>query len=166
MTITVDITIQHPAWNTHDWGIKDSLHAHIVHAIKTTIALFDMGMCEVSVVLANDSFVQDLNNTYRHTDKPTNVLSFPARDKYMMADMVENLGDIIISYDTLIQQSETQCKTPLSHCIHLVVHGMLHLLGFDHQTDDKAEQMEDLERFILAKMQIGDPYFNALVDAL
>lgn len=116
---------------------------------------------EVSIVLADDDFVQQLNKTYRHKDKPTNVLSFPQTE---IGDVNEqslpliNLGDIIIAYETIIKESEEQNKTITDHYTHMLVHGGLHLLHYDHQTDNEAQIMEALEAAILNTMDIKNPY--------
>ena len=116
---------------------------------------------EVSIVLADNDFVQQLNKTYRHKDKPTNVLSFPQTE---IGDVNEqslpliNLGDIIIAYETIIKESEEQNKTITDYYTHMLVHGGLHLLHYDHQTDDEAQIMEALEAAILNTMDIKNPY--------
>ncbi|PCJ02257.1 MAG: rRNA maturation RNase YbeY [Alphaproteobacteria bacterium] len=116
---------------------------------------------EVSIVLADDDFVQQLNKTYRHKDKPTNVLSFPQTE---IDDINEqslpliNLGDIIIAYETIAKESEEQNKTITDHYTHMLVHGGLHLLHYDHQTDGEAQIMETLEAAILNTMDIKNPY--------
>ena len=164
MSTQVDITIQNDVWHAHAWHgegdslLGDDISVILTHAVHTTLGFFDMGACEISVVLADDCFIQNLNKRYRNQNKPTNVLSFPAQDAYMVGDMVENLGDIIISFDTLMREADAQQKTPLSHCIHLIVHGTLHVLGYDHMTLEDAQGMENLEREILAKLHIDDPY--------
>jgi probable rRNA maturation factor len=105
---------------------------------------------EVSVVLADDDFVQNLNREYRGQDKPTNVLSFP-QDPPM-------LGDIVLAYETVAREAAEQDKSFDQHLTHLLVHGLLHLLGFDHEVDDEAEEMEALEVQILKDMGIKNPY--------
>ena len=114
---------------------------------------------ELSISLSSDDAVAELNARYRGKNQPTNVLSFPAADAPAMPDGEPlPLGDIIIAYETLIQEARSENKPPLFHLAHLAVHGILHLAGYDHQTDDEAERMENLEREILASMTIPDPY--------
>lgn len=105
---------------------------------------------EVSVVLADDTFVQQLNKQYRGKDKPTNVLSFPNDD--------EPLGDIILAYDTIEREALAQDKSFRNHAIHLIIHGLLHLLGHDHERALEAEKMESAEIKILKKLGINNPY--------
>lgn len=126
-------------------------------------ALPDLAGRDVSVLLADDAAIAELNGAYRGKPKPTNVLSFPAAG--LPADMgPQPLGDIIIAYETLIREAEDEGKPPLGHLAHLTVHGLLHLAGFDHETDDDAERMEALEREILASIGIPDPYSPGIED--
>jgi apolipoprotein N-acyltransferase len=106
---------------------------------------------EVSVILTNDSKIRMLNKKYRGLDKPTNVLSFETGDP-------ELLGDIFISFDTVMKQATEEGKTFQDHAAHMVVHGVLHLMGYDHIDDKDAEKMERIEVEILAKLKIDDPY--------
>lgn len=112
---------------------------------------------EICVVLSSDEEVQTLNRTFRNIDKPTNVLSFPADDADEgSGDLV--LGDIVLAFDTVVREAEEQKKNMASHFSHLLAHGILHLLGYDHQSEGDAGQMEDLERKILGQKGISDPY--------
>ena len=110
---------------------------------------------EVSVLLTDDEAVRDLNRRWRGIDKPTNVLSFPAAPGPGPQTL---LGDIVIAYETLARESEAQGTPFLHHLAHLTVHGFLHLVGYDHETDSQAESMEGLERDILATLAVPDPY--------
>ena len=106
----------------------------------------------VTVALSDDKRVQALNKRDRRKDKPTNVLSYPSGEKAF-------LGDIVLARQTVWREAREQNKTPTDHVAHLVVHGTLHLLGYDHETSDAdAERMEALERRILRKLGISDPY--------
>ncbi|NIY74984.1 rRNA maturation RNase YbeY [Thalassospira sp. HF15] len=120
---------------------------------------------EIGVRLSDDASVRILNRDYREKDKPTNVLSFAALESaedaeaFMMApDMPLMLGDIVIARETCAREAIEQQKTLKNHLVHLAVHGTLHLVGYDHMVDDEAEEMEDLERQILAGLGIDDPY--------
>lgn len=115
---------------------------------------------EVSIVLADDAFVQNLNRDYRGRDAPTNVLSFPAsaEGEVPPPDMVVLLGDIVVAYQTTAAEADLEGKSLSDHLCHLVVHGMLHLLGFDHQTAADADVMEALEIDVLGGLHIGNPY--------
>lgn len=120
---------------------------------------------EVGVRLSDDASVRVLNRDYRDKDKPTNVLSFAAlesaedADAFLMApDMPLMLGDIVIARETCAREAVDQKKSLKNHLVHLAVHGTLHLVGYDHMVDDEAEEMEELERQILAGLGIDDPY--------
>ncbi|GAA0695927.1 rRNA maturation RNase YbeY [Marinobacterium maritimum] len=108
----------------------------------------------IRVVDADES--QALNAEYRGKDKPTNVLSFPF--EVPPGVPVTLLGDLVICAEVVAREAEEQQKALLHHWAHMVVHGTLHLLGFDHINDDEAEEMEALERNLLARLDIADPY--------
>lgn len=122
----------------------------------------EAGRAELSVLLADDVFVQSLNRKFRGKDKPTNVLSFPAPPVLSPAfpggEAGLALGDIVFGFETVAREAGEQGKTFDAHLQHLAVHGLLHLLDYDHQSDDEAETMEAYERQILAKLGVGDPY--------
>lgn len=116
---------------------------------------------EISILLADAAALQRLNNQYRGKDRPTNVLSFSAMaaaDPPPPPGMPLLLGDIAISFDTALGEAAEEHKTLEDHLCHLVVHGMLHLLGFDHQSEAPAAEMERLEIAVLAKLGIANPY--------
>jgi len=116
---------------------------------------------ELAVMLTDDAGIRTLNKNWRGIDKATNVLSFPALQPERPradGDPPQMLGDIAIAYETTRRESEEESKPFDHHLSHLVVHGFLHLMGYDHETDDEAEIMENLERDILARLQISDPY--------
>lgn len=113
---------------------------------------------EVSLVLADDAMVRDLNRDWRGKDKPTNVLSFPAEDDFPMPKAPRLLGDIVLAQETVAREALEQCKSFDHHLSHLVLHGLLHLLGYDHMEEREAEEMEALEIELLAAMDIPDPY--------
>jgi probable rRNA maturation factor len=111
----------------------------------------------VAVLLADDARVRDVNRQWRATDKPTNVLSFPgaAPDRISQSPY---LGDIILAYETVAAEAAAEAKPLPHHVAHLVAHGVLHLLGYDHMTKADAERMETVESAILATLDIPDPY--------
>lgn len=114
---------------------------------------------EVSVLLTDDAEVHTLNKKYRGVDRPTNVLSFAAlddEDEPIVDPML--LGDIVVAFETTKREAEEQGCSFADHLFHLVVHGMLHLIGYDHIEDRDAEEMEALEIKILAENGIGNPY--------
>jgi len=108
---------------------------------------------ELSIVLADDALVHALNRQWRGQDKPTNVLSFPAPP-----NPERHLGDVALAFGVCAREAGEQGKPLGHHLQHLVVHGVLHLLGYDHMRDDDAEAMEGLERAVLAGLGVPDPY--------
>lgn len=113
---------------------------------------------ELSVVFTDDEGIRQLNAGWRGKDKPTNVLSFPAFTLKPGDPLPPMLGDIVLAAETVAREAELE-KKPLEHHItHLVVHGLLHLLGHDHEAEDEAEIMEAAERRALARLAIPDPY--------
>ncbi|VBB69861.1 Metal-dependent hydrolase YbeY, involved in rRNA and/or ribosome maturation and assembly [invertebrate metagenome] len=113
---------------------------------------------ELTVVLTDDSRIKTLNCIYRGQDKPTNVLSFPALEEPSFLGEALALGDILVALQTTLREAEQQAIPFADHFCHLVVHGALHLLGYDHQESDAAETMERLEARILAQLGIENPY--------
>ena len=100
--------------------------------------------------------MQLINKTYRNIDRPTNVLSFPND----LSGSVQGsfLGDIAVCPELILKESQEQEKSAQDHLSHLYVHGVLHLLGYDHEEDDSADDMENLEKNILSKIDVADPY--------
>jgi probable rRNA maturation factor len=122
---------------------------------------------EIAVVLADDAFIKTLNHTYRGKNKPTNVLSFPAdehierRIKSLTKGQKEYaLGDIVLALETIERECEEQQKSLRHHVLHLLVHGTLHLLGYDHEDDKQASQMEKKEIKILENLNVKNPYLS------
>ena len=120
---------------------------------------------EISVRLASDDEVRTLNAQYRQKDKPTNVLSFPMVQPDLLETMSQNsddgevlLGDIILAHGVCVAEAEERGVSVEDHAMHLMVHGTLHLLGYDHIDDDEAEGMEQIERDALAALGLHDPY--------
>ncbi len=113
----------------------------------------------VTLLFTSDAEMQVLNRDWRGKDRPTNVLSFPSPGGMALPDGEEApLGDIALAFETVGREAAEQGKTAAHHTTHLIVHGMLHLLGYDHETDGEAEEMENEERLILARLGIADPY--------
>ena len=116
------------------------------------------GRSEIAVRLSGDRDVRRLNRDFRGKDKPTNVLSFPSGDETSPRGAPLMLGDIAIAYGTVAREAAAQGKSVRDHLLHLVIHGVLHLLGHDHQRSAEAQRMENLERDLLAGFGIADPY--------
>ncbi len=145
------------------WQAEPDAESVIQRAI-TAAAEFvdaDIGEAELAVMLTDDDGIRTLNSNWRGIDKPTNVLSFPALPPSVPSgpdDAPRMLGDIAIAYQTTRQEADEEQKPFDHHLSHLAVHGFLHLIGYDHEQDDDAEDMETLEREILAQLGIPDPY--------
>ncbi|MDX2503830.1 MAG: rRNA maturation RNase YbeY [Gammaproteobacteria bacterium] len=111
---------------------------------------------ELTLRIVNKNEIQTLNKTYRHKDKPTNVLSFPFEAPAQV--QLPLLGDVVICHDVVLEEAHQQQKTIENHWAHMVIHGVLHLIGYDHMDDSEAQSMENLEIQILNKLNIADPY--------
>jgi probable rRNA maturation factor len=150
----------------HRWQALGDLDALIVACRDGLLAQALDGLrtpAEATIALSCDAAVQRLNRTYRGKDKPTNVLSFPAPAMPVLlspvgADEMHALGDIILAFETVQREADEQDIPVAHHMQHLVVHGVLHLLGYDHETDVEAQIMEGLETEILGRLGIADPY--------
>src|SRR3974390_3137370 len=136
------------------WDAEPLAEPTVRQAIATAVATLSAPAGEVSVVLTDDAAVAKLNRHWRGIDKPTNVLSFSAAK----AQGAPFLGDIAIPYETLKRECEEGQGLFLHHLAHLAVHGFLHLIGYDHQTDADAAAMEGLETKIMLLMNLPDPY--------
>ena len=153
MSVQIDIMVTSDLWSS-----SQAAEATVRRAITAAEGFFDPCDAEVSVLLCDDAEIQRLNAAWRGKDKATNVLSFPSPAAQAEA---RHLGDIAIAYETLEREASEERKLFAHHLSHLALHGYLHLLGFDHETDDDAEEMEELERLILAELGIDDPYQSA-----
>lgn len=119
------------------------------------------GAMELSVMFADDALVRRLNRDYRGTDAPTNVLAFAAGDA-APPGAARMMGDVVLAFATAEREAAAAGLSLADHAAHLVVHGVLHLFGYDHQTDAQAAQMERLEAAVLAGLGIADPYASQL----
>ena len=146
----IDVVIEADAWAAFP-DAEDTVRRAIEAA-----AAFENRPGEVAVLLTDDAAIQQLNAQWRGMDKPTNILSFPAID--IIAAQEGHLGDIAIACETVAREAEAENKAFSDHLAHLAIHGYLHLIGFDHETDDEACRMESLETRILSSLAIADPY--------
>ena len=118
---------------------------------------------EVSLCLADDAQMRALNARWRGTDRPTNVLSFSTASAERLG-VAPILGDIALAFETLAREAGESGASLADHYRHLVAHGFLHLVGYDHQTGEEAERMEALETRILARLGVADPYAGGVVE--
>lgn len=144
-----DVEVEDAAWKT---ALPDT-EALVLQAADATLASEGAVGEGVTLLLTDDETVRGLNVRFRGQDKPTNVLSFPAPQ-----NPERFLGDIALAYGVCAREASEQGKPLKNHLQHLVAHGVLHLLGYDHETDAQAEEMEGLERAVLAGLGIPDPY--------
>lgn len=166
----IDIAVQDPIWEKiGDIEKVVLLSAQLALKNGTRPKEIQDSDLEVSIVLANDDLVHVLNREYREKDKPTNVLSFASidSDDFAKESMMNpfNLGDVILSYDTIARECQEQGKFLLDHIKHLTVHGVLHLMGYDHDNEDDATNMETLEIRILEQLDVQNPYTDTGINA-
>lgn len=163
----LDVAAQAEAdWPDHDW------EALATRAATAAVRQSPYGewigtpaAIEVAVRLTSDAEVHTLNLQYRQKDKPTNVLSFPMIQPDLLETVTQNsddgeviLGDIVLAHGVCAAEAEERGISVQDHAAHLIVHGTLHLLGFDHQGDAEAEAMEEMERAALSDLGLHDPY--------
>ena len=158
--MTIDISVQAGAWAPHDSLAETARSAieaatSIVHTAGRTTLSENHSDVEVSIVFTDDAAVRVLNERWRGQDKATNVLSFAQDGPGLKVGM---LGDIVLAQETVAREAALEGKPLNHHIAHMIVHGFLHLLGYDHQNDQDAETMEDLERKALNVIAIADPY--------
>jgi probable rRNA maturation factor len=156
--VSIDILVESDLWGDAEAWRAD---------IETTVAMArDMADAEIvedaelSLVLTDDASIRVINRDHRGFDKPTNVLSFPQDDPDADA-YGPMLGDIVVAHETVTREAVDDGISFRAHFLHMIVHGFLHLVGYDHLNDDEAEEMEGLETAILARLGIADPYADA-----
>jgi probable rRNA maturation factor len=149
------------SWNEHE-GFEALASAVIAKAVAATKIKLAKG-AEVSLLLCDDARIRDINREWRGLDKPTNVLSVPAAPRALLAQSPA-VGDIAIAYEAVAREAADEGKTFRDHYMHMVAHGFLHLLGYDHETDVEAEEMEGLEISILGALGVADPYATLDLD--
>lgn len=165
--IDLQITSENPGWDT-DLPDYESVVERAIHAVFATCPVAgeikdSVPSIEISITLSDDESVRVLNRDYRGKDKPTNVLSFAMQDsedgwEYPTPGIPCTLGDLVIARETVAREAADETKSFADHFTHLVVHGTLHLLGYDHIDDDEANEMEGLEINILNGLGIKNPY--------
>lgn len=148
--IEVEIEVEDEAWTS----AEPTLEAGVSAAVA--LALSEEHAGTVSVLLTSNDIVHDLNRQFRDKDSPTNVLSFPAAPTAR-----PHLGDIALAFEVCAAEARAQGKSLLRHAQHLAAHGALHLIGYDHQSEDEAVVMENKERAIMARLGAADPYLAA-----
>ena len=153
--IGLDVMVEADGWSRLD--DPEALARRAVEAAFGAISDPPRDDVEVSLLLADDAAVKALNRDFRGKDKPTNVLSFPAAAQPGVPGS-RLLGDIALAYETVAREAEEEGKAFEDHATHLVVHGVLHLLGYDHELEAQAQIMEALEVKALATLGIADPY--------
>jgi probable rRNA maturation factor len=144
--VDIDIRLESPLWAGALADCEDLAARAIGAAMKA-----ERADGAVALLLADDEALRDLNARWRGKDKATNVLSFPSPEGF-------GLGDIALAFETVSAEARAQGKTLAAHMAHLIVHGFLHLLGYDHEDEDEAAEMEARERAILATLGVDDPY--------
>lgn len=162
--MTVDVVIEDARWQALD---IDALAQRATDATLDRLGL-EPSVYEIALLACDDNRIAALNADFRDKPAPTNVLSWPSDERAagMAGEMPPTpdpvmdaeLGDIAIAYDTCLREADAAGKPFVDHCLHLLVHGTLHLLGFDHERDLDATLMEGLETEILGKMGLDDPY--------
>jgi probable rRNA maturation factor len=146
----VDVLVESALWKE-----PRAVKSLVRRAIKEAAAAVSTSEAELAIVLTNDSAIRLLNRDWRGTDAATNVLSFPAQGG---GGEPSHIGDIVLAYETLAREARDEGKPFAHHVAHLTVHGFLHLKGYDHQRSKDADEMEKLERKILRRLAIPDPY--------
>jgi probable rRNA maturation factor len=159
MKVSLDISVSSPLWR----GLPRAraiARETIAAAVAESGGPSEGG--DVSLCLADDAALRALNLRWRGVDKPTNVLSFPSAPPSRPGDPM-TLGDIALAYETLAREAQDLGVPLADHYRHLLAHGFLHLIGYDHETDAEAERMEALETRILARLGAADPYAREVV---
>jgi probable rRNA maturation factor len=144
--VDIDIRLESPLWA----GALADCEALAVGVIEAVMRA-ERTEGAIALLLADDEALRALNARWRGKDKATNVLSFPAPEGF-------GLGDIALAFETVSAEAQAQGKSLAAHTSHLIVHGVLHLLGYDHEDEGEAVEMEARERFILATLGVDDPY--------
>lgn len=152
-------------WPEHDWeSLANEAAINAIAATPHTDLITTTAAIEISIRLTSDVEVQTLNLQYRGQDKPTNVLSFPMVQPDLISTIANSddgevlLGDIVLAYETCAREAAERGVPLEEHATHLIVHGVLHLLGYVHMTDADAEAMEAIEQSVMATLGLHNPY--------
>ena len=154
--LSVDVIIEDDHWPKES-SLRE-LAEHVFSASLQQVNLLLEHFSEVSLVFTNDAAMRDLNAEWREKDRPTNVLSFPLKQISPGDQPLPMMGDVVFAYETIAREADELMLTFEAHLTHLLAHGFLHLLGYDHEEDDEAEIMEWLEVQILATFGLENPY--------
>lgn len=152
----IDISIEGEGW-PDEKSLRTLVEQSLTAAIATGSLKFAAGS-ELSLLLTNDTKIQELNRNWRAIDKPTNVLSFPGRELAPNEVGGPVLGDIVLAIETIKKEAELENRPFKHHFSHLIIHGFFHLFGYDHENDEDAVVMETLESQALAILGIDNPY--------
>ena len=156
-TYTVEATIVKSLWDDRVIRtFEKKLNKILLEIFKSSKAFFFKKNILISILFSGDKQVTELNKYYRNINKPTNVLSFPSEETDTKSKIF--LGDIIFSSQTIIEEAKRDNKNLEDHLIHLFVHGVLHLLGYEHETEEDAFIMESFEIKVLNNLNIDNPY--------
>lgn len=159
----VSVTFAYDAWAEAGFDAAASAQTAVRLALKRG-GVDGVADAEIAVTLTDDAAQRELNRIYRSQDKPTNVLAFPGADprEIRPPGMPLLLGDVVLAWPTVQREADEQGKSVADHFTHLIVHGTLHLLGYDHQAPVEAAVMEGREIAILAELGVPDPYRDTI----
>lgn len=158
----VSVDVRDAGWRNVKFDVVGLCRSATAEAIVSARGMNCDG--EISIVLADDTFIRELNRTWRNIDAPTNVLAFPCSSGVGGAGAERLLGDVIVAFQTTEREAVQLHLSLEHHFAHLIIHGILHLLGYDHIDDSDAAIMEKLEAESLARLGIGDPYEEKVLD--
>jgi len=152
-SLAIDVLVESELWTkANDAG------SVVKRAVEEAAVMLSTPRAELAIVLTDDSAIRSLNRVWRGVDAATNVLSFPTSRTGGARRLI---GDVVLAYETIAREARAQRKPFAHHLAHLAVHGFLHLLGYDHERDGDAERMEGIERDVLRRLGIADPYRRA-----
>jgi probable rRNA maturation factor len=154
--VAIDILVEAGDWP--DEAELERIARRALDGVLAEIGADARVVSELSVVFTDDARIRKLNSGWRSKDRPTNVLSFPAFPASGGKALAPMLGDVVLAFETVADEAHREGKPLVDHMTHLIVHGILHLIGYDHEIDAEAEMMEQAERRILASLAIPDPY--------